>query len=86
MNSELRSLRRELTSSPSVRLRTLSALSALAVTGEEYPLSLRQLGKLIRHEEDAGVLNGLLRAFTAALEVSLPALILSLELTAARVA
>ena len=71
MSSEWSGDLAELTRSPSVRIRTLAALSALAVIGEEYPLSIRQLGKLIRREQDVGVLTGLLRAFTAALEVSL---------------
>jgi hypothetical protein len=54
--------------SPTVRQRTIQAISALS-TGGVYPLSLREIARRIRHEDDDSVLASLLRIYAYYLDV-----------------
>jgi len=60
---------RDLTFRPTVRQRTIQAISCLSTTGGIYPLSLREIARRIRHEDDDSVLASLLRIFAQSLDV-----------------
>lgn len=53
---------------PIIRQRTIQAISALP--SAECPLSLREIAKRIRHEDDDSVLASLLRMYAQSLDVS----------------